>query len=641
MQFASHISRAQFFSGNFLGLRAALIAPLLLTGASLLASDAIASGDEKFPQSAPSVGRSNAKQNAPPQFISPSTPMKPGNPGMTAPMARPSAMPRDVAPVNPVARPSAKPRDVAPVNPVARPSAKPRDVAPVNPVARPSAKPRDVAPAKPVARPSAKPRDVAPAKPVARPSAKPRDVAPVKPAAPTAGRPSTRPIDQDDAPIGPSTRPNAKPTEKPVAQPWGQPAARPSGRPNEGASANGKPAAKPGVAPGVPSNNKPGATNTIAPVEPRTPKDPGKRPPNKPAVAQPRFPAAVEPTVSRANHFVGDSAYGVPVKTPRQGSNGNANNSSTNGSQTATTINNYNTYNQYVTNVANCNGWSSGSRWSSCGPCDVWQPYNCNDGLAVSFGFGNGGFSFGFFYGSSGAPLCSSWANPWWDGYATSWSCASRWNSCWGSCWNPCTPWWNNCYPYPAYNCVPWYPYSPVVYSGWGGSYYGGQTIVYTQPPVVYVAPPALPTPSALWTFLAEGYDNDAESGFAVLAAADPAESAWLVGEGFARAFRGETAWASDMLRTAFLTDPSGVLRTSNDPRFLARLDALERSLSPLASAAAPSVDALLVIAASQAARGNLSGAFFTATTAQVEGDRTSGTAAFIGWLQSELRRKI
>ena len=46
--------------------------------------------------------------------------------------------------------------------------------------------------------------------------------------------------------------------------------------------------------------------------------------------------------LSSVNHFVGDSAYGVPVKTPRQGSNGNANNSSTNGSQTATTNNNNN-----------------------------------------------------------------------------------------------------------------------------------------------------------------------------------------------------------------------------------------------------------------------------------------------------------
>jgi hypothetical protein len=88
-------------------------------------------------------------------------------------------------------------------------------------------------------------------------------------------------------------------------------------------------------------------------------------------------------------------------------------------------------------------------------------------------------------------------------------------------------------------------------------------------------------------------------------------------------------------------TDPSGVLRTSADPRYVARLEALERSLSPAANGATTQVDALLIIAASQAARGDLSGAYFTATTARAEGDRSMGTAAFIAWLEGELRQRI
>ncbi|MFN9078368.1 MAG: hypothetical protein ACK5WX_13180, partial [bacterium] len=86
--------------------------------------------------------------------------------------------------------------------------------------------------------------------------------------------------------------------------------------------------------------------------------------------------------------------------------------------------------------------------------------------------------------------------------------------------------------------------------------------------------------------------------------------------------------------------DPAGILSTSADPRFIARLDALERSLAQLASGPRPSVDALVVIAASQAARGDLSGAYFSATSAQAEGDRTAGTASFVSWLRAEIRAR-
>jgi hypothetical protein len=53
-----------------------------------------------------------------------------------------------------------------------------------------------------------------------------------------------------------------------------------------------------------------------------------------------------------------------------------------------------------------------------------------------------------------------------------------------------------------------------------------------------------------------------------------------------------------------------------------------------------PSVDVLLVLAATQAARGELTSAYINATTAEAEGDRSSGTASFVSWLRAELRQR-
>jgi hypothetical protein len=401
---------------------------------------------------------------------------------------------------------------------------------------------------------------------------------------------------------------------------------------------------------------------------------PSERPTGNPAgdPSLETISADASPLARKPKQFTDDTVYGVPVNGVATGAtattggplvyNGSGTTVVNNGSNNTTVVENtvINNYNQYISNVSYANGWNSGGAWSSCGPCPVWQPYNCSDGLSISLGFGSGGFSFGFFYGSSCAPLCSSWCNPWWDGYASYWTCSpyyvgagclpwrARWTSCWNPYWNVCwSSGWNPCWPYNV--CAPAWPvytpcftYAPVVCAS--VVTVPATTIIYTPPVVaapVVVAPAPLPNPDALWTFLAEGYDFDAEKGFVALNAADPAESAWTFGIGFARAFQGEVARASDMLREAMRTDPSGVLRTSADPRFVARLEALERSLSPAANGATTQVDALLIIAASQAARGDLSGAYFTATTARAEGDRSMGTAAFIAWLEGELRQRI
>jgi hypothetical protein len=46
------------------------------------------------------------------------------------------------------------------------------------------------------------------------------------------------------------------------------------------------------------------------------------------------------------------------------------------------------------------------------------------------------------------------------------------------------------------------------------------------------------------------------------------------------------------------------------------------------------------VIAAAQAARGDIDGAYFSATTAQAEGDLSAGTASFVSWLRDEIRAR-
>jgi hypothetical protein len=143
-----------------------------------------------------------------------------------------------------------------------------------------------------------------------------------------------------------------------------------------------------------------------------------------------------------------------------------------------------------------------------------------------------------------------------------------------------------------------------------------------------------------MWAFLAEGYDRDAEDGFVLLEAAYPGDERWTMGQAFARAFRSDTVRASDIFRDAFASDPTAIRRLSTDSKFTARLDALERSLAPAASMQRPSVDVLLVLAATQAARGELTSAYINATTAEAEGDRSSGTASFVSWLRAELRQR-
>ena len=529
--------------------------------------------------------RSDAPRVAPPSGAPSMTPSVP----RVAPSApRVDPKPREVAPSKPVAPPRAVDR------PSPRPSVEPRPSRPEP--ARPEPR-TPVVKSPPIKSPDVKPRDVEPVKPRDIEPVKPRDVEPTKPIdRPAPRKPITepkRPADDvdldDDREVAPRPRPVRD--DAPITRPTNPPVKRPD------------------------------------PIVVRTPRDVddvGAKP------ARPKPPVVETRDLGKPNrgHFTADSVHGVPVSLHRD-RDGSAR-------RDRPVVIDNRTYNRYVNNVARCNGWSFGARWSDCGPCYAWQPYHCRDGARVSFGFGSG-FSFGFYYGTSCAPLCASWCNPWWEGYACSWSCAPY--GSWGCApyyrpvvWNPCRPWWHSwyaCGPCPIPTWTPCYTYS--VYT----------PIVYTQ--TVYVPPvvqqPSLPNPDAMWAFLADGYDRDAEDGFILLESAYPADARWTIGQAFARAFRSDTMRAADLVRSAFANDPTAILRCPGDAKLMSRLEALERSLMPAATAARPSTDALIVLAAAQAARGELREAYLNATTAEAEGDRSRGTTAFVSWLRAELRR--
>lgn len=536
----------------------------------------------------------------------------------------------------PAARDAATPsrggaRQLAPstapqLKPPVKPQAAPPATRPSAPGPRVEPKPREVAPARPVA--------PMPTKPVDRPP--PRKPIEVSPAKPAPSRPDSKPHNIEPRGVEPrgveprGVEPRGDEPRKPVNAPSKTPIASPkspkgvdNGFDDEN-EVTPRPRPVRDDAPIVRPSNPP--VKRPDPVVVRTPRPSDDVRNDAP---KPKAPPAMPRELGKParEHFIADAVHGVPIA--RHGDRDRDER------HDRPVIVDNRTYDRYATNVSRCNGWSFGARWSDCGPCDAWQPYACRDGARVSFGFGSG-FSFGFYYGTSCAPLCASWCNPWWEGYACSWSCAPYGWSCspWyrPACWDPCRPLWHSwyaCGPCPVPTWTPCYAYS--VYT----------PVVYTQ--TVYVPPvvrqPALPNPDALWAFLADGYDRDAEDGFILLESAYPADARWTIGQAIARAFRSDTMRAADLLRQAFANDPTAILRCTGDAKFAARLEALERSLMPAATAARPSTDALLVLAASQASRGELREAYLNATTAEAEGDRSRGTSAFVSWLRAELRR--
>ena len=527
--------------------------------------------------------------------------------------ARPTARQEAKPAATPPSRPEVRQEVKQPARPSVPQSAKPRGEQPptdsrgVRP-STPQAAPAQPAPGRvPTATPTPAPR-----KPLEQPKNPPL-VVPPQPRKPAElPQPETRRPTRDDKPIvntPPAARP--APTQKPGSKPTPtpKPAATPTtARPNADRTNP------------VRDNTDLGARGTQRPTrdEPRPREQPSRTPAPQPE--------------ARPARFVSNTVHGVDVGGGRGGHENDRNNDRNRDQHNGRgdpDRHDGDDHGRYYDSVARCNGWSRGSRWVDCGPCGAWDRYDCNDGFSLAIGFGSG-YSFGFFYGSSGAPLCTSWANPWWEGYASSWSCAP-YSYSYAYSWRPWRHAWYDCGPCPISAWSPCYSYGP-----WYTPIY---TPVYA--PVVYTAvQPTLPNPDALWVFMADGYDRDAEDGFAVLEVAYPADARWPIGRAFARALRSDTVGAADIFRRAFAADPSAIRRVSIDPKFLTRLDGLERAVTPAATAATPSMDALLVLAATEAARGDINAAYLDATTAQAEGDRSIGTGQFVDWLRAELRRR-
>ena len=359
-------------------------------------------------------------------------------------------------------------------------------------------------------------------------------------------------------------------------------------------------------------------------------------------------PAQVRPT--RGAPLVdGNTLGGVPADPPiTRDRGGNTNNGTINN-----TVNNTTIYNEYVSNVSYSNGWGGCDGWvPPCGPVNYWQPYD-NDGFSFAIGFGGGGWNLGFYYGGGGAPLCGSWGNPWWNGYASSYYCQPAWNPC----WNPCfrgywSNYWWNCSPAP-YGCYPVYPYTPawctpywgssVGFSSWNTSFAVNTATVYypTIPPAPIVVPAPLPSPDAMWSLVSEGFDHDAANGFDQLAQSNPMDAISRVGNALAHGFGGDLTGAAIMMRQAMLIDPGVLARTPMNPALASRTTLLMNNLQAAVSAVPPSLDALYMKACCQVLLGNEADAYFTTTLLIRERDTSASTLALQGWLDLRLRNQI
>ena len=380
------------------------------------------------------------------------------------------------------------------------------------------------------------------------------------------------------------------------------------------------------------------------------------QPRTRPEAKPKPLPAPVKP-----NPVVNNRPASTPVTRPlvrdsrdaidaQRGNTPNINNSVINNNVVNNSVvNNGVVYNDYVSSVSYSNGWGGACGWvPPCGPCDYWQPYD-SDGFSFAIGFGGSGWNLGFYFGSGGAPLCGSWGNPWWNGYASASYCQSSWNPCWNPCfrdyWSNC--WWgrNACYPY---GCYPIFPYTP----NWCAPYWSGvSSISYTSISVgvtpsyyptispttpVVIAP--LPSVDAMWSLLSDGFDQDAAQGFDQLVAYDTNDAVSRVGEALAHAFGGDLMGAAITMRQAVMVEPGVFTRIPLNPALAARTTLLLDSLRAAVAAVPPSLDALYMKACCQALLGNEGDAYFTTTLLIREHDASASTLALQGWLDLRLR---
>lgn len=327
-----------------------------------------------------------------------------------------------------------------------------------------------------------------------------------------------------------------------------------------------------------------------------------------------------------------------------------------------TTIINNNTTN-YVTNVTYANdSWCHpdyvySPSWCKplCGPKACWDGWY-SDGFSIGIGFGSGGFSFGLFYSDWGSPLCSSWNDPWWDGWCSQVvvHCPPRYR--WAKpCWSPCGPWYTNYIVYrevPATWCTPVYAWTPTVavpsVTTVNNYYYdtGSPTTVvsssttFTQPVTTLptTLPPAgSPAEAEAWDLLSNGFARSSADSFAQLHDAAPSNTRALVGYAISLAMLDDMAGASSVMRQALATDPGIVSALPLGQQLVDRIRLLEQSAEVASRQAAMSRDALVLLGVWRSMQGRFTEAHLAVLSAQQAGEQSLGAARLRSWLEGRM----
>jgi hypothetical protein len=326
-----------------------------------------------------------------------------------------------------------------------------------------------------------------------------------------------------------------------------------------------------------------------------------------------------------------------------------------------TTIINNNTTN-YVTNVTYANdSWCHpdyvySSSWCKplCGPKACWDGWY-SDGFSIGIGFGSGGFSFGLFYSDWGSPLCSSWNDPWWDGWCSQVvvHCPPRYR--WAKpCWSPCGPWYTNYIVYrdvPATWCTPVYAWTPTVavpsvttvnnyyYDTGAPTTVVSSTTTFTQPVTTLptALPPSSPAEAEAWDLLSNGFARSSADSFAQLHDAAPANTRALVGYAISLAMLDDMAGASSVMRQALATDPGVVSALPLGQQLLDRVRLLEQSAEVASRQAAMSRDALVLLGVWRSMQGRFTEAHLAVLSAQQAGEQSLGAARLRSWLEGRM----
>ncbi len=318
----------------------------------------------------------------------------------------------------------------------------------------------------------------------------------------------------------------------------------------------------------------------------------------------------------------------------------------------------------YITNITYANNsWGHhgdhhgyddhhwGHRWHAplYGSYSCWNGWD-HDGFSFGVGFGHGGFSFGLFYSSWGSPLCSSWNDPWWDGYCGSVvvNCPPRYRWC-RPCWSPCGTWYSNYIVYrevPASWCTPVYAWTPTyavpsvtTINNYYGSTPAVTSAVYTQPAtsVPTALPASSPAEAEAWDLLSNGFPRSSADTFARLHDADPGNTRSLMGYALSLAMLEDISGSASVMRQALSTDPSLVATVPLSEQLVDRVRLLEQTAEVASRQTATSRDALFLLGSWRAMQGRFTEAHLAILNAQQAGEQSLAAARLRSWLEGRL----